>query len=466
VTGGTSVQAAATLAESAARPTPQSDASETPWPPARQAWWAVFIFSLTLTVGFLDRGVLNLLIEPIKRDLHISDTQISVVVGFAFVVFYLLLGLPAARWIDSGSRRLILGICVSIWSIGTALCGAAHNFSQLALARIGVGAGEAAISPTISSMISDLFPKERLARAMSVMAFAFVAGNGLSMLLGAAVIEFVADARTIHVPLLGEMFSWQMTFFVVGLPGLLVALLYVTVREPARRGRLSGQDPSKAAPVREVARFMAKNWTVYAPMFLGLGCRTMVFFGISTWTPALFSRNYGWSGSQFGYVAGVLSIVLSSIGLLVGIRVNEWLVRRGYQDANQRMTAWVSWLALPGLILMPIMPTPELALAMFGWTQFVNVAAIGSQNAALLVVTPNQMRGQVSALYLFVFNVIGYGVGPTVIALFTDFVFGDESQLRYAMFTAAAVLGPIGAVILTLGIKPYGRAFARAQQWQ
>jgi MFS family permease len=425
----------------------------------------VFVFSLTLTPGFLDRGVLTLLVEPIKRDLHLTDTQISLVIGFVFVIFYLVLGLPLGRWIDTGSRRLILGLCVTVWSIGTALCGAAHNFVHLGLARLGVGAADAATSPAISSMISDLFPKERLARALSVMAFAFIAGNGLSMLLGAAVIHLVDASRTIQLPLLGEVFSWQMTFFIVGLPGLIVALLYLTVREPARRGRMSTTEPAKAIPVRDVARFMMANWTAYAPMFLGLGLRTMVAFGISAWTPALFSRNYGWTASQFGYAAGIISLTLPPIGLIAGIRINEWLFRRGYQDANARMTAAVAWLGLPGLILMPIMPTPELALAMFGWAQLVNVAAIGSQNAALLVITPNQMRGQISALYLFVFNAIGYGLGPTAIALFTDFVFGSESQLHYAMFTAAAVLGPIAAVVLSLGVKPYARAFERAKHW-
>ena len=438
--------------------------AQIPWPSAGQAWWSVFVFGLTFMVGYLDRGVLTLLVEPIKRDLHLTDTELSLVIGFAFVVFYVLLGLPLARRIDTGSRRLILALCVTIWSICTALCGLAQNFIQLALCRFGMGAGDAATSPAVSSMISDLFPKERLPRAMSLLALAYIAGNSLSMLIGAAVIHSVSKPHTLHLPVLGDVFPWQLTFFIVGLPGLLVAFLYCFVPEPVRRGRLPGQGPVAAIPVAEVLGFMRSNWTVYLPMFLGLALHGMVVAGNQSWTPAVFSRNYGWSSAEFGSVAGTISLVLSPIGLLAGIRINESLFRRGYQDANVRLTATCQWLGLPTLALIPLMPTPQWALALFGWKALIEVAAIGSQAAALMVVTPNQMRGQVVAFYLFVFNVIGYGLGPTVVALFTDHVFG-ESQLRYAMATVVVLLGPAGALITTLGLRPYRRAFARAQSW-
>jgi hypothetical protein len=179
----------------------------------------------------------------------------------------------------------------------------------------------------------------------------------------------------------------------------------------------------------------------------------------------MFSRSYGWDAARYGSVAGVISLVLSPIGLLAGIRLTEWLYQRGYHDANLRLTAICTWLVLPSIVLMPLMPTAEGAFVMIAWTSLVSVAAIGSESAALLVVTPNQMRGQVTALYLVMFNVIGYGLGPTMVALFTDYVFGSESELHHSMFMAALLLGPLGSLVLTLGVKPYGRAFLRAQQW-
>jgi MFS family permease len=221
-----------------------------------------------------------------------------------------------------------------------------------------------------------------------------------------------------------------------------------------------------AIPVKEVGRYIAANRSVYVPMFLGIALNGMVNAGSQAWTPALFSRNYGWNASQFGSTAGTISLILSPIGLLAGIKVNEWLYRRGYHDANMRLTAIVTWLLVPGHILMPMMPTAKLALACFAWTALVGTAAIGSQAAALTLVTPNQMRGQVTALYMFIFNVIGYGLGPVLVALCTDYVFGHESELRFAMVTIASIVAPAGAIALTLGVRPYGRTYLRTKHWQ
>jgi MFS family permease len=439
---------------------------ERPWPPPRQAWWAVFVFSLVLTVQFLDRGLLGLLVEPIKRDLHLTDTQISAIMGFAFVIFYVLLGLPISRWIDSGSRRLVLGLSVVVWSVSTMLCGAAHGFWQLALCRVGVGAGDAAVSPAISSMISDLFPRERLPRAMSLMAFAFVVGNGVSLLFGGGLVHALEGIPAVHLPILGQFFPWQITFLIVGAPGLLISLMFFTTREPARRGLAPGQGHGKAPPAAEILGFLRANWAVYAVLFGGLAFRSTLSVGMSSWTPAFFHRTYGWSAGQYGITAGIMSLGLSPIGLLVGYRITEWLHRRGHDDANLRLTAICAWVTLPAFIAMPLMPSPWLALALTGWASLVSTGTIGSENAAMLAVTPNRMRGQISALYLFIYNCIGYGLGPVIIALLTDVVFHDEAKLRYALLLAAAVMGPIGAAILTVGLKPYGRAFARSAGWQ
>lgn len=438
---------------------------DSPWPHPRRAWWAVFVFSLVLTVQFLDRGLIGLLVDPIKRDLHLSDTQISAIMGFAFVIFYLLLGLPISRWIDAGSRRLILGLSVVVWSVSTMLCGASHGFWQLALCRVGVGAGDAAVSPAISSMISDLFPREKLPRAMSLMAFAFVAGTALSLLFGGAVVHSLAGIPAVNLPVLGRFFPWQLTFLMVGAPGLFIALLFFTTQEPARRGLAPGQDRAKAPPASEIFGFLRANWSVYAVLFGGLALRSTMAVGISSWTPAFFHRTYGWSSAQYGLTAGIMTLIVAPIGLLGGYRITEWLHRRGHDDANLRLTAVCAWLTLPAFILTPLMPSPWLALALTGWTSMIGTGTIGSENAAMLVVTPNRMRGQISALYLFVYNCIGYGLGPMLIALLTDVVFHDEAKLRYALLLAAVVLGPIGAGILTVGLKPYGRAFKRASAW-
>src|SRR5579863_5945908 len=211
-----------------------------PWPRPRQAWYAVAVFTAALTVNFLDRGILNLLVEPIKRDLHLSDLQMSLVLGFAFACFYVILGLPIARLADSRSRRTIVGVGIAIFSLMTALCGFAQNFWQLFLCRVGVGVGEACNGPATFSMLADLFPPTKLPRAISVLNFGFFVGLGVSLLIGGTVVHLVSVLPPLTLPLVGTLRSWQYTFFIVGIPGLIIAALFSTIIEPIRRGRITG----------------------------------------------------------------------------------------------------------------------------------------------------------------------------------------------------------------------------------
>jgi MFS family permease len=434
------------------------------WPPALQAWWALFVFGVTLAVGFLDRGVISLMIQPIKHDLSLGDTQISLIMGFAFIAFYLILGLPLARWIDGGNRRLILGLCITVWSVATALCGTARNFWQLASFRVGVGAGDAGVSPAISSMVSDLFPQEKLARAMSLLALAFVCGNGLALVLGGYVIGTLSKHGDVYLPYLGTFHPWQITFLIVGLPGVLAALLYLTIPEPRRRGRQIGGAMPDVPALLAVLRYLVANRRAYGPMFLGLALTSLMTFGTVAWSPAYFARTHHWSAQQFGVTSGTIGMIASSIGLFSGFRFTEWFIRRGRDDANLRLTVWAHWLGFPFVIAMPLMPTPQLAIAMIAIGNMIGTSAIGSQNAAMMTMTPNQMRAQVTALYLVMYNVIGFGLGPTVVALLTDYLFRDESMLRWSLLTAAIILGPLGAISFTCGLGPYGRAVVDARR--
>lgn len=431
------------------------------WPSPRQAWWAVFVFSVTLAVSFLDRGIINLLVEPIKRDLQLTDTQLSLVMGFAFVALYLLLGLPVARLIDRGSRRRILGIAATVWSISTMMCGLASNFVQLALCRLGVGAGDAAVSPAISSAISDLFPKERLARAMSIMGFAFVVGNGLALLLGGLIIGHLNKLESVNFPLIGELYPWQATFILVGLPGLVAAALYLTVPEPKRREH-SAWDSPLSPTLGAVLRHLKNNRRLFAPMFIGLALHSIVGAGMQGWTPAFFERSYGWPAEQYGTTAGILGLIINPLGILIGFRLAEWLHARGHSDANARVTAIAYWLSVPLCIFAFLMPTPHAALGLLLLNGVIGIAVVGAMNAAMLVVTPSRMRGQMTALYLIMYNVIGYGMGPTVVALVTDFLFGREDALYLSLTTVAAVLTPLSAFVYMLALKPYREAMARS----
>lgn len=458
------------IAEAALQMPPAVAASDGPWPSPRVAWYAVFVFSLTLMINFLDRGLITLLVPSIKTDMHLSDFQMSLVIGFAFVFFYVFLGLPVARLADTGTRRTIIGIGISTWSAATALCGLATNFWQLFLCRVATGAGESCNGPATYSLLADLFPPEELPRAIAVLNFGFMLGTGFALIIGGAVIHLLQSVPPVNVPVIGVLKAWQMAFIIVGLPGLAVAALVWTVNEPARRGRLmtGGAKGTRVAslPVRDVVRFIYDNRSVYGPMLLGLAFSTVLSIGTLSWAPAFYGRTFGWSMTQVGVVSGLVFLVVWPPGAMFGSWLAERWQKQGRADANLRVVVWAILLLIPGQVLFPLMPRAEYSIAISAFNGFIAAWVLGPQNAAIQVITPNEMRGQISALAIFIINVLGYGIGPTLIAALTDYGFGSESQLRYAMSTAAVVLAPLAALSIWWGLKDYGAAFARAsKQW-
>ncbi|HUI60802.1 MAG TPA: MFS transporter [Steroidobacteraceae bacterium] len=441
-----------------------SETAETPWPSARTAWYAVGVFALVLAINFLDRGIVTLLVGPIKHDLGLSDTKASLLIGFAFVLFNVMLGLPIARLADTRSRRVIIGTGLAVWSTMTALCGLARTYAQLFIARVGVGVGEACNGPATFSMLSDLFPPAKLPRAIAVMNFGFVGGTGLALLLGGTVLHFVSGMPPVSLPLVGVLHPWQITFILVGIPGLFVAGLLATVPEPVRRGRLRHVQ-ARAMPVRDVLRYLFENRSTYGPMFLGLAFNVVLSFGNQAWIPTFLVRTYGWSASQAGIVQGLVVICTAPFGLLSGSLLAEWFTRRGYADANMRVTCIGIGCGIPCGIAYPLMPTPQLAVAVLTLQFFFAMLLPGPLNAALQIVTPNQIRGQVTALFLFVFNAVGFGIGPTWIAALTDYVFRQESMLRYSLLVSTALMGPLAVLTMLYGIRSYAESVKRASRW-
>lgn len=423
------------------------------YPPAGQAWYCVAILALVVMVNFLDRGILTLLVEPIKADLGLSDVQMSLVMGFAFTFFYAIFGLPVARLVDSYSRKHILAVGVAIWSLMTAFCGLASSFWQLFVARVGVGVGETTSGPSAYSLLSDYFPPEKLPRAIAGMNLGFVAGTGLAMIIGGAVIGAIGASQDVALPGGITLRGWQVVLIVVGLPGLLVSALMLTVREPVRRGGTEQRE----RPLTEVFRFLGFHWPVYVPLFAGLALRTVQMFGFSMWAPAFYGRTYGWSPSQVGYVVGASLFIAMPLGLFTG----SWLAERYWKnkryDANIRVVVNSTLIAVPLAIAAPLMPSPWLAAGFGLVAAYFSSMAAPTENAALQSVTPNHLRGQMTFLFLFIMNVVGMGLGPLLIASFSQYIFTEEG-IRYSLFLGALLLGPPAALIFWLGLRPYGRA--------
>jgi MFS family permease len=448
-------------------PGKDESAPQRPWPDRTHAWYAVGVFAIALMFNFLDRQIMTLLVGPIKRDLSLSDTEISVLIGFAFVSFYVLMGIPISRLVDSYSRRLIIGVGVASWSVMTALCGLANNFWQLFAARVGVGVGESCNGPATYSMLSDLFPREKLPKAIAVLNFGFMFGSGMALIIGGTVIQMVSARPDVTLPLVGTLRPWQLAFILVGLPGLLVAALVPTIREPARRGFMPGgtRTRSGALPVTEIIRFLRDNRHAYGPLFLGTGLKALLAFGTSVWVPEFMVRKFGWSIGDIGLANGLILLCIAPLGLLCGGALAERLAKRGYADANLRVVLIASLGLIPTSVLFPLMPTATLTLALLALNTFIGSLGPGPQNAALQVITPNPMRGQVTALFLAVFNLIGFGLGPTFVALLTDQLFGAERFLPYSLALTAAILGPIAALVIWRGMRPYGDSVVRARAW-
>jgi MFS family permease len=424
----------------------------------------VAIFALALMINFLDRGIVGLLVQPIKEDLQLSDFRISLIIGFAFVCMYVILGLPIARMVDSRSRRIILTCGITAWSIATALCGLAQNFWQLFLARIGVGAGESCSGPATFSMMADLFPPRKLPRAIAVLNFGFIAGLGGALLIGGAAIVWIGTWPPVSLPGIGVLRPWQLVFLVVSVPGFIVAALMLTVKEPIRRGVAAsgaGGAPVQSIPISEVVQYLRTHWTTYAPMFIGVASNTVLAFGHQAWHAAFFQRTYGWSAPQFATTFGIAIIIVGPISLMTGSWLAERYARQGRLDANMRVTLLASVLNFLPQVLYPFMPTPELAMALVVAGFAGAMMSPGPYNAAIQIVTPNQMRGQVTALFLFVFNIVGFGLGATIVASFTNFVFADENMLRYSLAATSIVMGPISLICFWLGLKPYARSVER-----
>jgi MFS family permease len=456
---------------------------------ATYCWYVVVLLTLIYTVSFIDRQILALMIGPIRRDFGITDTQVSLLIGLAFALFYTFLGIPIARLADRHSRRAIIAVGVLVWCLMTAACGVSHNYSQLFIARVGVGVGEAALGPSALSMISDYFPQESRGRAISFYTMGISLGSALAMIVGGQLVANAMQAPPVTVPVFGQLYGWQPIFFMVGLPGIVLALIMLTVAEPERREKMrfvtgrpgaqpaANDDGARRAAAHDVGRqadhpslatvasFIAQRWRLYGSHFLGMSVAATLSYGFFAWIPQTFVRTWGWTIAQVGFAYGctVAASGVASIFLVSGLA--NWLTARGAKDIYMRVALYCVVLAVAGSVCTPIAPNPYIALVMLFPATVGTMAATAAGLTGLMVITPNQMRAQSSALYYLVVNLIGLTVGPTGIALFTDRVFQNDAMLRYSVLCVACLAGAFAIGLLLYNVKQYRLAYEEAQSW-
>ena len=418
----------------------------------RYAWYLVGVLCVAYTLSFVDRMILALLVEPIKRDLGISDTQVGLLHGFAFAIFYTTLGVPIARLADRTDRRRLIAAGIAFWSVMTALCGLARGFWELFLARIGVGVGEASLSPAAFSMLADAFPADRLGRALGVYSSAIFAGAGIALLVGGGVAAAAASAAAVHLPLVGAVQPWQLTFIVVGAPGLLVALWVLSLREPPRRGVAIA---ARQEPLAAVFGWMRRHARAYGCHFAGFALLALVFNATIAWLPSVFVRVHGWSSGQAAFWIGSLLLVCGTTGIVAGGFAADAWRRRGKPDGSMRVGLTSALGVLPFAAAVPAAASPWMAVALLGPLLFFSAFAFGAAAAGLQWLTPPAMRAQVSALFLFVNNLVGIGAGPVAVALLTDRVFGAPQSVGMSLAIVGAVAAALAAVAQWAGIRAF-----------
>lgn len=422
-------------------------------------WYVVTVLMVVSVLGYIDRLVLGFLVDPIKADLALSDTQMGVLTGVAFALFYVIMGLPLGRWIDTGRRTGILSLCVALWSVMTAACGAAVNFLTLFVGRMGVASGEAALNPAAVSIISDLFPRDRSALPISIFSLGIYIGGGLALILGGQLIDLFNQMGTVTLAGLGDVSAWRLVFFAVGLPGIAVAvLLFVTVREPERH-LLGEADTAAGASMAGVFAYLKEQRRLYIWLFGGTLTFGFYLYAVIGWYPAMLMRTYGLEPGDAALGYGLVYLVFGVAGALSVGPLTGFLRRRGVDEAAAVLCfAAMLVMALPAA-LGPLAPSAWLCLACFALTKYCWALTITTAFVAIAEVTPNTLRGLMTSVFMAAMNVTGGALGAVIVGVLSDNVFGPE-QIRYALSLNAAVFVPLAAVLFFFARKPYRQRMA------
>ena len=411
--------------------------------------WLALIFLIVLyTSNYIDRQILALMVKPIREDLQINDTQYSLLSGFAFAVFYTFAAIPLGYLVDNASRRWLITSAVGFWSLATALCGATSSFAGLFLARVGVGIGQAPFTPAVYSLLSEYFAKEKLGRALSFYHLGIPIGSGFALVVGGSLIDLFTDV-SVTLPFVGVLKPWQMVFIAIGLPGLLLALATPFVlKEPQRQKAADGKVERPGLPT--VFKYIWQHIGFYGGFFTAVALGSMAFYGFAAWMPSYLQRVFGYSAGDAGLLLGASTALLGIPGgLLAGWNADR-LIARGRADGHILMAASYVVGAFVCGALGAIMPIQSLSIILVAGLGFFSFTWAGVMTAALQIMTPNRMRGQISAIYLFVSGFAGMGLGPTAVGVVTDFVFGRGEDVGKSM----AVVGTIclGLTLVALAV--------------
>lgn len=433
--------------------------ADKPYPSAIAGWMLVVLLTLAYIFSFVDRYILGLLIEPIKAEFGLSDRAIGWLLS-AFTWVYGFVGIFMGWLIDRGRRTWIVAIGMALWSAATVATGMAKNFFQLFTARMGVGVGEATLSPATFSMIGDSFPPEKRGKPIAFYSSALPIGAGLASLLSGAVIAWTAASGNQSLPLFGELEPWRFTLIVVGLPGLFFAALFLFIREPVRRPAQAGEEVIGGNGIRDAFKYIIDNFALYFGFVMVVCCMTAIAYSQGFLAP-VFERTWGWSPQTYATVNGISLLIIGPLNMMLMGTISDHWTSRGVPDAALRLMYIGFFIMVPTAALPMFMPDAWIAFAVL----CVNTVGIGIVSAigvtALLVITPAQVRGQIVALYYLAISWFG-SLGPIVVGELSSQVFGED-ELRLAVAAVPFIFAIIPLAMMPVVRKRYLQQIKRIE---
>lgn len=410
--------------------------------------FTLLALTVTFSIGFVDRQILNLLVEPIKGDLALTDVQIGLLQGTVFSLPYLLMSPVFGRWVDVYSRRAVLLWCTLVWAGGTAACGFANSFGILLAGRALVGAAEAGLTPAAWSMLGDRFEDKRLPRALSIYHLGTYVGSGAALLLGGALMGWAGAGGV------SALRPWQFTFVVVGGLGLCSLVLMALVREPERRSAQPGGQGERM-DLRAAMRVLWQRRRFYVPFYIGMSLAIMPVYVFPAWLPALAMRQYGTSVAEVGMHYGTVSLVAGCLGVLSGPTFARWLARAGYADVNLRLVALSALAVLACCIALALRSSYGMVIAVGGIVAFFYAMPTPLAGAVLQVITPAPMRGLATGIYIVMITLVGLSIAPMSVAILTQSVFVDALRIGDSVAIVGGVAASGAAIALFAALPAY-----------
>ena len=422
------------------------------YPEKKHSYSAVAILTLAQIFAFIDRQIPSMLVEPIKQDFNLTDSQIALLGGAAFSIFYAIMALPIGYAVDRYQRTKVLGTGIFLWSLMTALAGLANSFGKLFGARIGVAVGEAVMAPTSVSLVSDSFPENKQGKPMGIITAGVYIGIGITLLGGGFLIDYLTSIGGITLPLIGYLKPWQATFMIVGIPGLVLAIAAFYLKEPKR---LEEQTDKQLKDRKNVFLHLKEHRKTLIPMFGGLIFMALIFYSFSFWAPTMMIRTFDISLTEVGFILGMITIISSITGTIAAGSAVDYLRNKNYSDAPVRAAMIAVILALPPVISLSFVQNELgawicIALYLLFISSFAPLGLL-----AISGVSTGNVKGQTAAIHAFLMMAFGLSLGPQLTAFFTDFVFVDPNLLINSVSLTGLIVLPISALLFKLSLSRY-----------